>query len=385
VIAAVAASSPVAVLATPRRARRALVVVHLPMIIYLTAVCWTGLGVYPTDPHAAVDVPCAIALGVVQLVLSLRVATRAAGRERFALWALVVALALIPVMNHADLRWAVVAWFPAAAGGMVFGGWGRLTAFAAPIVAGLTWVEANIDEPTTAYYTYYLGYIVAIFCLGAGCLLAATRVVQVATELSASRAELADIASRAERRRAGRDLHDTLGQRLSAMSIKGDLAQALWEVDPDAAEREISEVAGIAAQAVGELDDVARDEHNVSLGQEVARAVTLLESVGVATEFRDGRPPLPPEVDRLLGWAVREATTNLLRHSSAATCRIQVGPGGPGVLLEVANDGASRPSGRLGGLAGLAERAGALEGVVAARRVGRDGFWLQVAVPLESR
>jgi two-component system sensor histidine kinase DesK len=105
----------------------------------------------------------------------------------------------------------------------------------------------------------------------------------------------------------------------------------------------------------------------------------------VATSLRDERPLLTPEVDRLLGWAVREASTNLLRHSAAATCAIVVGPGGSGVLLEVANDGAGRSSGRLGGLSGLAERARALDGIVAAGRIGRDGFRLQVAVPLEPR
>jgi two-component system sensor histidine kinase DesK len=207
--------------------------------------------------------------------------------------------------------------------------------------------------------------------------------VQVAIDLSASRAELADVASRAERRRAGRDLHDTLGQRLSAISIKGDLARALWPARPEAAAQEIGEIAGIAAQAVRELDDVARDEHEIAFADEAARAVALLHSAGVLTELRDQRPPLPPDVDRLLGWAVREASTNLLRHSTAATCSISVRADEPGVVFEVLNDGAGRSSGRLGGLAGLAERARALDGVVAAGRVGREGFRLQVAVPLE--
>jgi len=385
VIAALAASSPIAVLATPRRARWALLVVHLPMIVYLTSVCWTGLGVYPADPHRGLDVPVALALGASQLMLSLRVASGRAGAERFALWALVVALAVTPVVYGADLRWLVACWFPAAAGGMVFAGWTRLVAFAAPVVAALVRLGFLTVELDPSYLAYYAGYSLTIYCLGGGCLLAATRVVQVATELSASRAELAEVASRAERRRAGRDLHDTLGQRLSAVSIKGDLAQALWPTQPEAAAREISEVAAIATQAVCELDDVARDEHEVTFGEESARAVALLHSAGVAAELHDERPPLPQDVDRLLGWAMREATTNLLRHSAAATCRIEVGPGGPGVLLEFVNDGAGRPSGRLGGLAGLAERARALDGVVVAGRVGRDGFRLQVALPLERR
>jgi two-component system, NarL family, sensor histidine kinase DesK len=385
VIAALAASTPIASLATPRRARWALVAVHLPMIGYLTSVCWTGLGVYPADPHRAFDVVFALALGAAQLTLSLRVASGRCGPERFALWVLVVALAVVPAVHHADLRWLVACWFPVAAGGMVFTGWARAVAFAAPAFVALARVGVLAGEPDAPHLIYYLGYSLTIYFLGGGCLLAATRVVHVATELSASRAELADVAFRAERRRAGRDLHDTLGQRLSAVSIKGDLAQTLWPAQPEMAAREISEVAAIAAQAVRELDAVARDEYDVSFVDEAARALALLRSVGVLADLQDTRPQLPPEVDRLLGWALREATTNLLRHSTAGACRIEVGPGGPGVLLEVVNDGAARPSGRLGGLAGLAERARALDGVVAAGRVGRDGFRLQVAVPLEPR
>jgi two-component system sensor histidine kinase DesK len=384
VIAALTASSPVAALATPRRARWALVLVHLPMIGYLTTVCWTGLGVYPVDAHRAMDVPVALALGLTQLVLSLRTATGRSGPERFVLWAVVCALAVTPAVHHADIRWLVAGWFPAAAGGMVFSGWARVVAFAAPLGAGLVRVAVLATE-SWPYLAYYLGYSLTIYTLGGGCLLAATRVVQVVTEVTASRAELADVASRAERRRAGRDLHDTLGQRLSAVSIKGDLASALWPAQPEAAAREIGEVAAIAAEAWRELDDVAHDEQAIAFADEAARAVALLRSAGVHTEFRDARPPLPPEADRLFGWAVREASTNLLRHSAASTCGIFVGPGGSGVLLEVVNDGAGRPSGRLGGLAGLAERARALDGVVAAGRIGRDGFRLQVAVPVEPR
>jgi len=384
-ITSLAASSPVAVLATPHRARWALVVVHLPMIGYLTLVCWTGLGVYGPDAHRAQDVTCALAIGAAQLALSLRTASGRAGTERFALWALIVALALTPSFHHADIRWLVAAWFPAAAGGMVFAGWVRVAAFLAPVFAGLVRVAIEVHQLQPSYVVYYLGYSLIIYSLGGGCLLAATRVVQVTTELSASRAELADVASRSERRRAGRDLHDTLGQRLSAISIKGDLAAALWAHQPEAAAKEIREIAAITAQAVRELDDVARDEQEVTLSEEIARALALLRSAGVAVSLRDQRPELPPDVDRLLGWAVREASTNLLRHSAAATCAIAVSPGGSGVLLEVVNDGAGRPSGRLGGLSGLAERARALDGVVAASRTGREGYRLQVAVPLEPR
>src|SRR5205823_12501567 len=140
-------------------------------------------------------------------------ANRRAGVERFVLWGLVVTLAVTPVVYGEDLRWLVAAWFPAAAGGMVFVGWARVVAGAAPVVAALIRVGVVTAPLHPAYQIYYLAYSLTIYCLGGGCLLAATRVVQVTTELSASRAELADLASRAERQRASRDLHDTLGQR----------------------------------------------------------------------------------------------------------------------------------------------------------------------------
>ena len=116
-IANLAASSPIAVLATPQRSRWMLVALHVPMTAYLTLVCLTGLGVYDTDPQRVFDACVALALGAAQLVLSLRVASGRVGGERFALWALIVALAITPPLHGTDLRWLAACWFPAAAGG----------------------------------------------------------------------------------------------------------------------------------------------------------------------------------------------------------------------------------------------------------------------------
>ena len=92
---------------------------------------------------------------------------------------------------------------------------------------------------------------------------------------------------------------------------------------------------------------------------------------------------LPGHAQQVLAWAVREGTTNVLRHSDARTCSIALGAGDGGVWLEVANDGAQGTSGRGSGLAGLAERAEALSGSVRAEAPGDGRFRLRVWIPEE--
>jgi len=386
VIAALGAVSALSVLATPRRALTVLILLHVPMIAFLVGVTATGLGVYSDDPHhQALDVTAAALLGAVQLTLSLRVALRR-GRAstNVLLYVAVLALAVPPEFWDDDGRWFTATWFAAASGGMALRGRARLVAFLAPIVASAIRDLRFEEGYSLSIQAYAITYEVMIMTLGAAALVVATRVVQVVRDLSASRAELGELVFRAERLRAGRDLHDTLGQHLSAVSIKGDLALALLPERPEAATQEIGEIATITRQAVDDLDAVAQDRQQVSLADELTRSVALLRTAGVETELRDELSEPAEPVDTIFAWAVREATTNLLAHSDATWCRIATRREGRTAVLEVANDGAGRTSGRLGGLSGLAERARRLEGEVEAGRTGLDGFRLVVRVRAEA-
>jgi len=89
-------------------------------------------------------------------------------------------------------------------------------------------------------------------------------------------------------------------------------------------------------------------------------------------------------VENLLAWAVREAATNVVRHSGARVCAITIATDGAGVVLEVEDDGraSAADTGEGAGLTGLAERARRLHGTVAAGARPEGGFRLRVAVPL---
>ena len=86
----------------------------------------------------------------------------------------------------------------------------------------------------------------------------------------------------------------------------------------------------------------------------------------------------------MLGWAVREGVTNILRHSEAATCSITASQEAGRIRLEIVNDGAPPSAGQGTGLTGLAERARALSGSVSAHRTPDGHFQLRVEVPQEA-
>jgi two-component system sensor histidine kinase DesK len=210
---------------------------------------------------------------------------------------------------------------------------------------------------------------------------ALVRFTRMAADLEEARAELADAAVIKERLRISRDLHDGLGRSLTAIALKGDLASRLMERDPAAARTEVGELVQVAREAAHDVRHVARGYRALSLADEVNRAVALLESSGVGVQAHLADVALPGRSDEALAWAVREAVTNVLRHSRATTCTITTSVNGGTLRLEVANDGVlAEPGPDGGGLTGLAERAAQAGGSCTAAPTGAGGFLLAMEV-----
>ncbi|NUP68963.1 MAG: sensor histidine kinase [Nonomuraea sp.] len=253
--------------------------------------------------------------------------------------------------------------------------------WAAPLVALMVVREAAATWMGLQFAVVPAFYAVAIPITGA-MIHVLVRLVRVAADLEEARAELADAAVLKERLRISRDLHDGLGRSLTAIALKGDLATRLMDRDPGAARGEVGELVRVAREAAQDVRQVARGYRAMSLTGEVDRAAALLESAGVScqTHLADLRPSRRSE--EALAWGVREAVTNVLRHSRATTCTITTSAGAGRVRLEVANDGVSAAPGEAGGgLTGLAERASQAGGTCAAAPTGETGFLLTMEVP----
>ncbi|MFJ3235071.1 sensor histidine kinase [Streptomyces sp. NPDC086787] len=187
-----------------------------------------------------------------------------------------------------------------------------------------------------------------------------------------------------ERLRFGRDLHDVLGRNLSVIALKSELAVQLARRGRPEAVEQMIEVQRIARESQREVREVVRGYREADLGAELAGARGVLTAAGIDCEITGGADGLPGGVQSALGWVVREATTNVLRHGDAGRCAVSLRVLEGRVVLTVENDGASgTPDGGGGsGLAGLRERLAAVDGTLAAGTVGEDRFRLVAEVPV---
>ena len=209
-------------------------------------------------------------------------------------------------------------------------------------------------------------FILPVMCVLTSFALQGIRhLVSVNAELVEARDELARNAVAQERLRFARDLHDLLGHSLSLIALKSELAGRLAEIDPARARAEMADVEAAARRALAEVRDAVSGYRQVSLAQALAEARSALSAAGITLRSPAPKEPLPGAVDAVLGWVVREATTNVLRHSGcpgghgpARDGRRRrhphrgptTGPGGDGTTgaglagLDRAGDGAGRPA-----------------------------------------
>jgi two-component system, NarL family, sensor histidine kinase DesK len=202
-------------------------------------------------------------------------------------------------------------------------------------------------------------------------------------ELDAARETRARLAVAEERLRFGRDLHDVMGRNLAVIALKSELAVQLARRGRDEAVHQMTEVQRIAQETQRDLRDVVRGYREADLGIELAGARGVLTAAGIDCEVIGEPGVLPAEVQSALGWVVREATTNVLRHGDAKRCTVAVSRQEERVVLTVENDGALKSSSAGGsGLAGLRERLAAVAGTLEAGPVHEGVFRLVAEVPL---
>jgi len=368
-----------------------LIAMHVPFIWFTIAQGALGLGYPGPGEYRTVSLLLVLTAGAIQLRHSL--AAAAGQRPLYWQWTLLllVANAYVPAPVF-GLRWATLHWFVLASFAMLLHGKRALVLIAASFLASAVWHlyfttewwysqgRATLSIPYLMWTFFYWG---ALQFLGGGALYGATRLVRLQDELREARRHLADLAIGRERLRVSRDVHDLLGQSLSAVSLKGDLAVGLLERgDVPRAKAEIESLAAVARSALSGLFDVAHHEPAIDLAAEIERASDLLASIGTDTRVSITVQALSPPLEGLFAWALREGVTNVLRHSSATMCDISIARQHGAVRLEILNDGAMPMS--LGGgcgLSGLAMRAEALRGVAGGQSFGDGRYRLTVEVP----
>ncbi|WP_051899187.1 sensor histidine kinase [Sciscionella sediminilitoris] len=175
--------------------------------------------------------------------------------------------------------------------------------------------------------------------------------------LDTSRRMAIELATARERLRLADDLHDILGHALEVVAFKSELAGKLLPAEAVRARGEIDEVARVARDAMSEVRALSRDRRSTTLTAELAGAQATLGSADIELSVTGDPAQLPEESQDILGRVLREAMTNLLRHSNAAHCSVLLGYDTDIAELRVTNDGVpateSGPDTEGTGLAGL--------------------------------
>lgn len=225
-----------------------------------------------------------------------------------------------------------------------------------------------------------LSHLILLSIVLAGLGMTAVRqLVAVNADLHATRAELADLAVATERDRLGRELHDLLGRTLSLIAVKVELASRLSAKGDPSAEAELADVQRLARQAVRDVREAVAGDHVPSVEGEFAAAAAALRIAGIAVTVENTARSIDPAHETTMAWALREAVTNVVKHSGAHTCHIALEAARGFTVLDVEDDGRGPVGGSIGtGLEGLAARVHEVGGSIEVGPNEDCGFRLRV-------
>lgn len=235
------------------------------------------------------------------------------------------------------------------------------------------------DQPASSQAVQLALRVPVVLLFGGGA--AALRyLINTVAELRAARAEIAQHAADRERARIARDLHDLLGHSLSLITLKGELATRLLP-EGAAGTNEVRDMLALSRQALQQVREAVSGYRHPTLATELTAAGIALRAAGIELEVRQSVGAVDRETEAVLGWVIREATTNVIRHSGAKRCSITLTQEDGLLQVEVVNDGwrvVQRPPGN--GLRGLEERLASVGGTLEASPLTDAGFRVHVAI-----
>lgn len=164
---------------------------------------------------------------------------------------------------------------------------------------------------------------------------------QLEGQLEDAHKRIAELGKIEERQRIARDLHDTLGQKLSLIGLKSDLAGKLIYLKPEDAKKEIEDIRQTARTALKEVREMVSEMRGVKLEKEVFHIQQILHAAEM--EFKlEGNTKLtstPLFVESVLSMCLKEAVTNVVKHSKATVCTLFIEQLRNGLHMKVQDNG----------------------------------------------
>jgi two-component system sensor histidine kinase DesK len=208
---------------------------------------------------------------------------------------------------------------------------------------------------------------------------------QLEGQLEDANKRISELVKLEERQRIARDLHDTLGQKLSLIGLKSDLAGKLMVKNPAQAQAEINDVRQTARTALKEVREMVTQMRGTRLEDEMFRIKQILKAAEIEFEL-EGELKLSNTdllIENVLSMCLKEAVTNVVKHSQASLCIVTLDFSRTELLLKVKDNGVgiaeSARDYRGHGLQGMKERLEFVNGTLDI--VPDNGATLVIRVP----
>ena len=281
---------------------------------------------------------------------------------------LLIAIGFLAYRPSGGLYFCVAAAFVApVVGGRV--GLSMTIVSAVAVLFGLEWGLLYLDGSQGAFFPLLVA--AQIFVSGIGAIFAVRQTYELQRRDKAS-----------ERERIAKDLHDVVGHSLSSLALKAELARRVFHTDPERALMEISDVERIARQGLEEMRGAIHGYYSGDIYAELDRVESLLKAADVDVERRCEQLEMPPAKERVLALIVREAVTNILRHSQARACRLALYRTEGAYRLDISDDGRGGRHKEGVGMRSIRTRAEALGG--SAVWSSTIGTQLSVSLPISA-
>lgn len=208
---------------------------------------------------------------------------------------------------------------------------------------------------------------------------------ELQTQLEDANKRIAELVKLEERQRIARDLHDTLGQKLSLIGLKSDLAGRLVRQDPNRAIMEMADVHQTARTALKEVREMVTKMRGTKLEDELYRIRQILRAANIECHL-EGDPRLTYTsliTENVVAMCLKEAVNNIVKHSHATACTISIEPTRTELVVKVRDDGVGiktdSASNHGNGLTGMKERLEFVNGNL--EIVSEQGTELIIKVP----
>ncbi|PDY81467.1 sensor histidine kinase [Bacillus cereus] len=207
-------------------------------------------------------------------------------------------------------------------------------------------------------------------------------------QLNEANEQIKDLVKREERQRIARDLHDTLGHTLSLITLKSQLVEKLIVKNPERASMEAKEITQTSRTALKQLRELISDMRMITVEEELEQIKAILQAANIELEVKQeaSSSSLSPIEQNILGMCLREAVTNIVKHSKATECIVSVLESQGELILKVEDNGVGLENQNHdgNGIRGMKERIALIDGFVELNTIN-PGTLLIVKVPVVIR